>query len=363
MTLNIKIPGRMHTIAAHRENSGLVAAVFPIHYPRALFRAHGILPVEVWGPPIADKTLGDSHLQAYTCSIARLGLSYLMGGGLDVADMFVVPHCCDTLQGLGSLIRDFIPRDKPCFTLYLPREKRDADIAFFAEELSTVAAELQGMSNKAPTHEALIEAIETEARATAAADQLMKRRLYLPCTNRAFYELVRSREYLPAEQFTSLANQALAAVEDREKQGLKIVLSGVVPEPMDLLDVLEDMGAVVVADDFLSTGRRLYPPPGRHADPLTRMAESVVNGPPDATRGCSFDDRLAHLLGLVQESGAAGVIFYHAKFCEPEQFYLPALKKGLEAAGIPSYRVEQDIGDALPGQMVTRLEAFLEMLS
>ena len=45
--------------------------MFPIHYPRPLLRAFGLLPVEVWGPPGVDATLGASRLQAYACSIVR----------------------------------------------------------------------------------------------------------------------------------------------------------------------------------------------------------------------------------------------------------------------------------------------------
>lgn len=36
------IPGRLESIEAHKAHGGLVAAVFPIHYPRALFRAFNI---------------------------------------------------------------------------------------------------------------------------------------------------------------------------------------------------------------------------------------------------------------------------------------------------------------------------------
>src|SRR5512146_246984 len=93
-----EIPGRKAVSAAHTARGGRVAAVFPIHYPRSLLRAFGVLPVEVWGPPRTPTTLGAAHLQAYTCSVVRGGLSFLLGGGLDEADMVLVPHTCDSLQ-------------------------------------------------------------------------------------------------------------------------------------------------------------------------------------------------------------------------------------------------------------------------
>ena len=56
-------------------------------------------------------------------------------------------------------------------------------------------------------------------------------------------------------------------------------------------------------------------------------------------------------------------MFYDVKFCEPELFYLPALRHGLQDAGIQSIAIEVDLNDQLPQQALTRLEAFLEMVS
>ncbi|MDE3091560.1 MAG: 2-hydroxyacyl-CoA dehydratase, partial [Chloroflexota bacterium] len=102
--LSTTLPHRIETIRAHKAHGGRVAAVLPIHSPRALFRAFDILPVEVWGPPQVDATRGSAHLQPYVCSIARNALAYLLSGGLDITDLVVVPHTCDSLQGFASIL-------------------------------------------------------------------------------------------------------------------------------------------------------------------------------------------------------------------------------------------------------------------
>jgi benzoyl-CoA reductase/2-hydroxyglutaryl-CoA dehydratase subunit BcrC/BadD/HgdB len=51
------------------------------------------------------------------------------------------------------------------------------------------------------------------------------------------------------------------------------------------------------------------------------------------------------------------------KFCEPELFDLPALRRGLRDAGLPSIAVEVDLNDPVSQQARTRLEAFLEMIA
>ena len=122
------------------------------------------------------------------------------------------------------------------------------------------------------------------------------------------------------------------------------------------------MGAAIVADDLVCCGRRLYPP-GRSEDPFQRMAESILWAPPDSTRGSAIRPRIEHLLRLATESGARGVVFYGVKFCEPELFSQPDLRRGLQEAGIPSVVLEADISDRLSQQAMTRIEAFLEMIT
>ena len=124
---NLTIPRRSDVITAWKEGGGSVAAVFPIHYPRALLRAFRFLPVEVWGPPGVDVGRGAAHLQPYVCSIVRNALSFLLSGGLDVAEILIVPHACDSLQGLGSILIDLVPPRQPVVPIYLPRGRRQSE--------------------------------------------------------------------------------------------------------------------------------------------------------------------------------------------------------------------------------------------
>ncbi len=356
----VQIVTRKEVIRKFRENGGRVAAVLPIRYPRELLRAFRLLPVEVWGPPLTDVSLGGSHLQSYTCAIVRNAVSFLLAGGLDQTDLILVPHTCDSLQGMGSVLLDFIRPKQKVLTLYHPRGTRPADVDFLIRELQRVYEELSRWSGLAPSEEELLAAIRREEKADAALDQLYHKRWSLHLTDREFYALVRSREFLPAEDFVAQINK-LPLFEETPPEGIPILLSGIVPEPMSLFDEIQAMGARVVGDDLACGTRRLYRQ-GQSSEPFRRMAERLLSSPPDPTRGSPIAERVTHLKNLLSKSGARGLLIYDPKFCEPELFDVPLLRKKLEAAGIPVSYVEFEMGEPLSQQILTRIEAFVEML-
>jgi benzoyl-CoA reductase/2-hydroxyglutaryl-CoA dehydratase subunit BcrC/BadD/HgdB len=358
-TGKITITGRTETIRAHKARGGKVAAVFPIHYPRALLRACGILPVEVWGPPGMDTSQGDAHLQSYTCPIVRAGLTFLLQGGLEQVDLIVVPHACDSLQGFGSILLDFIKPAQPIVPFYLPRDSGEPARRFLVAEISRVLDELCEIDCKRPSSEEIAQAIEREERADSLLAELLAQAAQLPISDRDLYRVVRSREYLPSEEFKEAAKALLERKTEKARSGIPVLLSGIVPEPAGLFDAIAAAGGRVAGDDLCCSGRRLYPK-GKGDDPLVRMADGLLSGPPDSTRGSVVDARLDHLMDLVRRHQARGIIFYSMKFCEPELFYLPQLQQGLQAAGIRSVVIESELDQHFPDQAVTRIEAFLE---
>jgi benzoyl-CoA reductase/2-hydroxyglutaryl-CoA dehydratase subunit BcrC/BadD/HgdB len=356
------LPRRSAIAGEHKRQGGMVAAVLPIHYSRALLRAFNIQPIEVWGPPSVDASHGAAHLQPYVCSVARNALSFLLNGGLDIADLILVPHACDTLQGFASVLIDFVRPVQPVIPFYLPRGDTQRDIEYLSEELESQFELLGKLTQRAPSHDELLSCIAREEIADDLLAQLHKQRSHLKLSMLELYRLIRSREYLPAEIFSDLVKPILAQRSDHTQEGLPILLSGIVPEPMQLFQAIAELGGRVVADDMACCGRRLYPK-GNGGDPFKRIAERLLGTTADWNRGSPIQARIDHLIDLGQATGARGVIFYNVKFCEPELFDLPGLRKGLQLAGLPSVLIELDLNDPLSQQTLTRIEAFFEMIA
>jgi benzoyl-CoA reductase/2-hydroxyglutaryl-CoA dehydratase subunit BcrC/BadD/HgdB len=191
----------------------------------------------------------------------------------------------------------------------------------------------------------------------------LRSRNMLGLSNAAFYDLLRRGEYLfPDDWVPELEKQVKQQTERAETPRVSVLLSGILPNPAELLTLLDDLQVRVAHDDLLNGSRRLLVPGNDFKDPLDQLAESYFSMPPCSTRGSSVGRRREYLFKLLDTTGARGVIFNIVKFCEPEWFDIPNLQESLKEQGVPSLVLDTEVNQGLSGQMATRIEAFIETL-
>ena len=346
-------------------------AVFPARFPKELLWAGNILPVEVWDPP-GRPTRATAHLQPYICSVVRQGLELLLRGGADQADGLLFPHTCDSIQNLASLVNDYLDLGRPCYFLYHPKAPYGpAARDYYINQLKYLSDRLAdrfGMLDR----DNLVRMVALGRRINRRIANLYRRRLdgASGLTNREFYGLIRRGEWLWPEDFLAELDAALARPREEPPAGRRaVILGGVLTNPVDLLTGLDQLGLDVAADDLINAGRRLLVrglAPSEDdrapADPWSALADNYFALPPCTTVNSSIADRVAWLKDRADRSGAGGVIFQATKFCETELFDLPNLIAALDRVGLPGLVVETEINQPPSGQLLTRLEAFLEMI-
>lgn len=359
------VPTRAAAIAKHKERGGKVLAVLPVHYPKEILTALDVLAVELWGPPGAPAGPAAGRVQTYVCAVVRNALAFLASGKADAADGVLFPHTCDSIQGLATAAPDFGGWSKPSFTFLHPKGPRRASSRVFVEaELRSLATALEQWTGRALEPKRLHDAIALHAAIDAARGALLTGRRRLALRDRELYALLRRGEYLWPEDHLRELEAARATLADHPVQkGHPILITGYVPEPMSLFDTLGDAGAFVAADDYAGIGRRV----GRRrsspaADPFACLADDYFLSPPCPTRSADQGERVRHVTELFDRAEATGVIVHVVKFCEPELFDVPALKKAFAARDVPLLYLEGELETELSGQVVTRLEAFVEML-
>ncbi len=358
--------GRMDYLIGQKELGRKVAAVWPARYPAELLWAHGVCPAEVWDPPLEPER-APAHLQPFVCAVVQRGLELLLSGGLKAADILLFPHTCDSLQNLATMVRDLGGEARRCLFFYPPKHDRgERAAAYLVAQLKDLSGELTRQAG--PMKEGALD----EALALGAARTAALRRLYdlragggLAAGNAGFYSAVRACECLwPDDAVRRLEDFARDGEGARPKEEIPLVFSGVLPQPADLAETLDRMGVRVVEDDFLGCGRRFVRGPLPSGDdPWRVLADRMLALPPCSTQAAPLNERAAFVRGLVERSGARGVVILDVKFCEPELFDAPLLARALREDGVPVLTLETEMEPRTPAGMVTRLEAFVETLT
>jgi len=357
---------RKETIADHKQEHGRkVLGVLPILYPKEILTALDILAVEVWGPPGPPRGASAGRIQTYVCPVVRNAMAFLTDGGAESVDGLLIPHTCDSLQGLATVLPDFGHWKKPLFRFIHPKgERRQSTEGYMKNELKSLTKDLEAFSGRSVSSEALWRAIRLHRDIDGLRAELLQKREQLPFGARELYTLLRRGEWLwPEDHLAELKEAAKRLGEGAPQKGVPVFLSGIVPEPMNIFDALEQAGARIVGDDYAALSRRILPTPAtmkNNGDPFDALTELAFSAPPCSTRASLVDFRRARLLDSVKASGAKGVIFHIVKFCEPELFDLPHMTKALSERKIPYLVVESELEAELSGQTVTRLEAFVE---
>ena len=190
----------------------------------------------------------------------------------------------------------------------------------------------------------------------------LRRQQKLETSNLDFYEILRSGEYLHPQDFLSFLKQLNGKSGPVGPNKTPVVISGILPSPPALLELLDNLDLYVAADDLLNCGRRMIVSSPRAKDPYEALTERYFRLPACPTRSSIPARRADHLLALVRSSRAAGVIFYEVPFCDPELFDLPPLIAELHRHDIRTLVVEAGLNRRLSGQVAVRVEAFAEMI-
>ena len=339
---------------------------FPVLYPREVVTALGLCAWERWSAQLGDYGVDAGKLQGYLCPTVR-GAQAILAHGDHGAQAAVIPHTCDSMQGLAAIARSSPDWGIPVVTFRHPRgSDRPSSRLFLREEVEAFIATLETIFDRKLDMARLTDAIALHRELETVLGRILRARSWLPVSDDELYGTLRKLTWLhPEDMLAELVG--LASRVDRSsprKAGVGLVISGMVPEPEGFFEALDDAGAYVAADDYAGIGRRLpaYAGP-MEGDPIGAVVERLLLMPPCPTRSSDSAARIARLRTLATESDAKGVVLQTVKFCEPELFDVGVLRRGLEEVGLKVLHIETEFEPTVPGQIATRLEAFVEMLA
>jgi bzd-type benzoyl-CoA reductase N subunit len=357
------------------ETGNRVIGHFCSYTPEEIICAAGALPFRIFGSNY-NLSLADSHLQPYSCGLVRGALGDGLSGEMAFLDGVVFPHTCDSIQRLSDIWRMNVKHGFHLDLVLPVKLNTDAARDYMADVFRKFANDLQRALDIEIDDKDLRNGVETINRIRRRLKRLYEIRsedpaklssadlltvlkgsmmMDRPALVEHLDELVRFFD----KAFDKTGDDPAASKKQERK---RLVVTGGICSMPDILDIVEESGGAIVWDD-LCTGARYFDAVVESAgDIIASIAKRYLERIVCPAKHSGLYSRSEHIVKMVKEHRAEGVIFLYLKFCDPHLFDYPYINEALEQAGIPSMMFEVETRLPSKEQFKTRCEAFMEML-
>ncbi len=357
-------PGRQ--LKACKTQGKKAIGVGPYYCPEELVYAAGMVPFGVWGSS-GNLTLAQQYFPPFYCSLAQRTLEMGLQGQLDDLDGMMMTTLCDTLKPLTQNWQLGVPQ-VPAIVVSQPQNRKtEAGLDYAKSSYGEVKAQIEDIAGKKISDEDLNQAIavynDWRAAMRAFIAALGTHPGALAPSERS--SVIKASYFMDKKQHSEKVKELTALIGESSADmlpgGMKVVISGIHADMPGLLDVFDELGFGIVADDVAHESRAWAYDVPTDGDPLEALAKRFC-----AIDNCSvlYDvekNRAKHLIKIARDAGAEGVIIVQAKFCDPEEFDVPIIREALSGAGIPSTVIEVDQQMEAFEQARTALQAFTEL--
>jgi len=342
-----------------------VIGVMPAYFPLELIWAAGGDPVQLWGNNLPIEK-ADAYLQSYCCSVARSVLELELRGSAQMVKAYAFTSLCDTLINSREIYRRLF--SKPTLELSIPITRtKSARRRYLKSVVEALLSQLEQITGRTITAETLQTAARLYGRTRELQRELYALRRQNPgfIKNQEFYTVIKAGFFLPAEEYCRLLESLLDRLRPLgSPPGArpKLILSGMVFDPLAIYRSFDEAGADIVDDDFANGWRSIAKPDLQTDDLVNGISDYLFGSAPCCCIYNPDTDRHSYLIDKIRASAADGVVFWYIKFCEPDAFDRPQLAAHLKGHGIPSTTVDLELSMANTDAVATRIDAFCEIL-
>ncbi|MGF3522138.1 MAG: 2-hydroxyacyl-CoA dehydratase [Candidatus Bathyarchaeia archaeon] len=374
---------RQKEIQEEKAKGKKVIGYFCMFAPIELILAADAIPVRVNSGWYDTSKLGDRIVPVEVCPVIRSTIGAKMislSPYLELSDALISTLTCDGQTKLSEIMSDYTK----VITMSPPRVKDSPQsLHLWKEEIKSVKTQIEELTGNKITSKKLREAIETMQKATKAFRRLQDLRKGNPVIMGRDAMLVnQTATWDNIKRWTEKTEELCDELEKRVQQKMwacppdtpRVLVTGTPmywPDNWKLPTLIEEATpqGVLVADELCSSDRLLYDPVGVDEwtmdDMLNAISERYLMAStcPCFTSADGNEDRINWLKNKIKEFNVNGVIYYVVRGCMLYAMEYARIKKALDKMNIPLYYLDTEYTREDVGQMKTRVEAFLEMLT
>lgn len=362
------------------KSEGRLALGYTCYFvPEVLLDLPGCFSSRLRAPHVQSIDVGTYYMSSKICSYTRSILERAMEGGYDYLDALLSSETCQMMhRGHEHFeILGLVKEKNPKFFMSMmdvPFNDSDFAVDHYEEQLATKIL--------SPLHENLGVDISDDAIRTAIAEHNelcaiireigdMRKSENPKITGYEFHVIQLVSEVCPKYLVIDKLKETLEELKSREpdekRYRARIVLAGSEMDNPDFTKLIEDCGAIVVADRYcygsLPGREEIEILPGETA--LRAVARHYLRTSqcPRFMNRAKADGRKEYIRELVRDYKADGVIYNQMKFCEFWSYErVLAVHVLNDEMDIPTIGIEREYSLASAGQLRTRFQAFIESL-
>lgn len=344
-----------------------VVGCFAVYTPEELVHASGMIPFGIWGAQ-TELREAKGYLPAFACSVMQTSLELGLRGSYRGLSAVIIPALCDTFRCITQDWRCGV-KDIPVIPVVYPQNRAISAAAdFLVSEYESLLIKLSTITNQTMTEATLNHSIAVYNEHTALMREfaeLANEHLDV-ITPVIRHTIMKSSFFYEKAEHSAIIKEIIAALRERPVYpftGKRLVLTGIMAEPAELLELFSENGMAVVADDLAQESRQYRTDiPEVGSSGLRRLAQQWMNRYGCCLAHAEQFERSDLLVELCKKHQADGVVSCMVKFCDPEEYDFPTYKSRLTAEGIPTLFLEVDLLNASYEQARTRIQTFADMI-
>ena len=367
---------RVQELRQHAMNGGKVVATYCVFVPEELVLAADAIPVGLCAGAQFSVPIAEEVLPRNTCALIKSSFGFKLGRicpYVQTSHLIVGETTCDGKKKMFEILGQY----QPVYIMEVPNKKNRPSRNLWWSEVIAFKEVIEKLTGNKVTEDELARATKLLNDRRRALQRLYNTRKAcpVPISGKDALLVTQVSFYDDVDRCAQRVNALCEEVEGRIAAGEgvfpadapRILVSG---SPMaipnwKLHHILETAGAAVVCEESC-TGTRAFSDlvpenGGTVEEQLGAIAERYMQ----IHCACFTpnDERLDDIVRLAREYQVDGVVHYNLQFCHTYANEAVKVEKALAKEGIPLLRIETDYSDEDVGQLRTRIDAFLEMIS
>jgi benzoyl-CoA reductase/2-hydroxyglutaryl-CoA dehydratase subunit BcrC/BadD/HgdB len=358
--------GNHYLEEAKKQGKGIIG-YFCSYMPEEIIHAAGFVPYRMRAVKSKGTTKADAYYSSINCSFVKHCFNKALNGDFAFLDGVVFLNGCDHSRRMYDNWRYAGIGPSFLHMFFVPHVISDAAYEHFTLECGKLRTSLENHFKVSITDESLKKSIGlyNEKRRLLTEIYSLRKNKDVPIKASELLGVMLAVTAVSVERAIEILKEVKEFLKGRvvsQPGDLRLYISAGCIEEIDHLELIENCGASIVADNICLGTRHFIDEVTPEGEPLQAIARRYLNHLSCPRMMGDFNRRFGYLMSLKDEYGIDGAIIEKLKFCDLWGGEIYLYRAESKNSNIPLLTMEREVYGGGTGQIKTRVQAFLENL-